>query len=166
MESMGTSKRVLMTGHQGYIGSVMAPLFLRSGHDVVGFDTGYFRECTLVDDPVTVPELRRDIRDVKVDDLRGFDAVVHLAALSNDPIGNLNNQWTREINLEGSVHLARLAREAGVERFLFSSSCIMYGMSEAAEVDEESPLAPRTEYARSKVEAEKALAELASDDFS
>ncbi|HLV02238.1 MAG TPA: SDR family oxidoreductase [Acidobacteriota bacterium] len=163
---MGTSKRVLMTGHQGYIGSVMAPLFLRSGHDVVGFDTGYFRECTLVDDPVTVPELRRDIRDVKVDDLRGFDAVVHLAALSNDPIGNLNNQWTREINLEGSVHLARLAREAGVERFLFSSSCIMYGMSEAAEVDEESPLAPRTEYARSKVEAEKALGELASDDFS
>lgn len=161
-----TSQRILVTGHRGYIGSVMAPYLLSRGHDVVGVDVGYFNECTLVPQETEVPELRRDIRDLTSDDLRGFDAVVHLAALSNDPIGNLNPEWTRQINGEGSVTLARLAREAGVGRFLFSSSCIMYGLSKADVATEESPLAPQTEYARSKVYSEERIRELASPDFS
>jgi nucleoside-diphosphate-sugar epimerase len=159
-------KRVLITGHEGYIGSVMAPAFLEAGYDVVGLDVGYFGDCSLVRDPVEVPSVRKDIRDLERADVEGFDAVVHLAALSNDPIGNLNEAWTDEINYQASVRLAELAREAAVERFLFSSSCIMYGMSEALVVDEEAPLDPKTEYARSKVRAERAISELAHDAFS
>jgi nucleoside-diphosphate-sugar epimerase len=158
-------KRVLMTGHNGYIGSVMAPLFLKAGYEVVGLDTGYFRECSLVPDTAVIPWVRRDLRDLELRDVTGFDAVVHLAALSNDPIGNLSEKWTEEINFRASVRLAELARAAGVERFLFSSSCIMYGMSEAAVVTEDAPLDPKTEYARSKAKSEQAIAELASDRF-
>jgi nucleoside-diphosphate-sugar epimerase len=158
--------RVLVTGHDGYIGSVMAPALLDGGYEVVGLDTGYFRECTLVSRRVEHPTVWKDIRDLEAADLHGFDAVVHLAALSNDPIGNLNEAWTAEINYLSSVRLATLAREAGVERLLFSSSCIMYGMSEAAVVDELAPLDPKTEYARSKVRAERAISELADDSFS
>jgi nucleoside-diphosphate-sugar epimerase len=110
--------------------------------------------------------MHTDIRDVTEADLRGCDAVIHLAALSNDPIGNLNSDWTRDINLEASVRLARAAKAAGVRRFLFSSSCIMYGASDAAYVSEDSPLDPKTEYARSKVLAERAISELADDTFS
>jgi nucleoside-diphosphate-sugar epimerase len=159
-------KRVLITGHNGYIGSVMAPLLAHAGYTVVGLDTGYFDACTLVAEPVRVAGLQKDIRDVTPDDLRGFNAVIHLAALSNDPIGNLDAEWTRQINYEATANLAACARAAGVERFLFSSSCIMYGMSEANDVDETSPLDPRTEYARSKVLAENAVRELAADGFS
>jgi nucleoside-diphosphate-sugar epimerase len=158
--------RVLLTGHNGYIGSVMAAALLDAGYEVVGLDTGYFRECTLVPEDVQVPAMWKDIRDLEPADLAGFDAVIHLAALSNDPIGNLNDVWTDEINFHASVRLARLARAAGVGRFLFSSSCIMYGTSEAAVVDEDAPLDPRTTYARSKVWAERAISELASDSFS
>jgi len=158
--------RVLITGHEGYIGSVMAPDFLERGYDVVGLDTGYFAGCDLVPDRMPVPTVRRDIRDLGAGDLDGFDAVVHLAALSNDPIGNLNASWTEQINFEGSVILAELAKAAGVRRFLFSSSCIMYGMSEAAVVAETAPLDPKTEYARSKVRAERAISKLADEDFS
>jgi nucleoside-diphosphate-sugar epimerase len=160
------SERVLITGHNGYLGSVMAPLLVQAGYDVVGLDTGYFRQCTLVPDAAQVPWRVKDIRDLNSDDLRGFDAVIHLAALSNDPIGNLDEGWTRSINLEGSVRLAVLAKAAGVKRYLFSSSCIMYGMSETNEVDEASPLDPRTEYARSKVLAEQTVSALAGDGFS
>jgi nucleoside-diphosphate-sugar epimerase len=161
-----TDKRILMTGHKGYIGSVMAPHFKKAGYDVVGLDTGYFNECTLVPDAAEIPEIRKDIRDVAPEDVKGFHAIVHLAALSNDPIGNLDEGWTTDINHDATVRLAELAREAGVERFLFSSSCIMYGMSSTAEVDETSPLDPQTEYARSKVKSERALVEMATDGFS
>jgi nucleoside-diphosphate-sugar epimerase len=158
--------KVLVTGNQGYIGSVMAPGLLERGFDVIGLDTGYFADCTLVPETTQIATICKDIRDVEPTDLAGFDAIVHLAALSNDPIGNLNETWTGQINFEGSVRLAQLAKQAGVQRFLFSSSCIMYGTSEAAVVDENAPLDPRTEYARSKVRAELALSELADDSFS
>ena len=158
-------QRVLVTGSQGYLGSVMTEYLVRAGYSVCGLDAGFFDDCTLVPGG-DIPVVERDIRDLDRGDLDGFDAVVHLAALSNDPIGNLNADWTRDINLDASVRLAELARDAGVPRFLFSSSCIMYGASATEVVDETSPLDPKTEYARSKVECEEAIARLADDDFS
>jgi nucleoside-diphosphate-sugar epimerase len=163
---MPSNRRILITGNNGYIGSVMAPWLQSQGYDVIGFDTDYFQSCRLVPDLATIPTLRRDLRDVAAADLSGFDAVIHLAALSNDPIGNLNPTWTQDINGAGTIRLAKIAKKAGVQRFIFSSSCIMYGMSEALVVDESSPLAPQTEYARSKVAAEMALRQLADDSFS
>ena len=160
------AKRVLITGHNGYLGSVMAPYFLAAGYSVVGLDTDYFDPCTLRPDMAEVPTIHKDIRDLVPNDLQDFDAVVHLAALSNDPIGNLNSQWTEEINFQASVRLAELAKRVGVRRFLFSSSCIMYGNSTAAIVTEDSPLDPQTDYARSKVASEEAIAQLAGDGFS
>jgi len=139
---------------------------MEAGYDVTGLDIGYFDDCTLIPDRVSPHALRKDLRAIQPSDLKGYHAVVHLAALSNDPIGNLNSAWTGDINTRASIRLAEMAREAGVRRFLFSSSCIMYGMATAEVVNEESPVHPQTEYARSKVECEKAISALAQDGFS
>jgi len=158
--------RILLTGHNGYIGSVMLPLLKQAGYDVTNLDAGYYDACRFLPDEPAEKFTRRDLRDVTEADLKGFDAVVHLAALSNDPIGNLRADWTRDINYEGTIKLAEAAKKAGVKRFLFSSSCIMYGAAATVEVNEDSPLAPSTEYARSKVQAEEILRGMASDGFS
>ena len=158
--------KVLVTGHHGYIGSVLAPALRDAGHEVVGLDTFYYRGCDFGAGSEFEPVLQRDVRDVSPSDLEGFDAVVHLAALSNDPLGDFNPSWTYAINRDGTIALARSAKEAGVRRFVFASSCSMYGVSERdAPLAEEAPLRPLTPYAESKVAAEEALAKLAGDDF-
>lgn len=158
--------RVLMTGHNGYIGSVMAPELRSAGHEVTGLDTFFFEECTLGDDQGAIPAIRKDVRDIHVADLQGFDAVVHLAALCNDPLGDLHAAWTYEINHHASVELARLAREAGVTRFLFASSCSMYGAAGNEVLNETAPLRPLTAYAVSKVRTEEDISKLADASFS
>ena len=117
--------KVLVTGHKGYIGSVLVPMLLNRGFDVVGLDSDLYRNCTYGEEPANIPELIKDIRDVEPEDLLGFDAVIHLAALSNDLLGNINPDLTLDINYRASVRLAELAKAAGVPRFLFSSSCSM-----------------------------------------
>ncbi|MEK6718783.1 MAG: SDR family oxidoreductase [candidate division NC10 bacterium] len=160
------TRRVLLTGHDGYIGAVMGPMLKARGYEVVGLDTFYFDgECSFVPGSVAVPAIRKDLRDVTVEDLAGIDSVIHLAALCNDPLGNLNPAWTQEINHLASVRLARLAKQAGARRFVFSSSCSMHGASSAAKVTEDSPVHPLTPYGVSKMLAERALAELADDRF-
>jgi nucleoside-diphosphate-sugar epimerase len=159
--------RILITGDKGYIGAVMAPMVAAAGHTVVGLDSDLFRQCTFGEEPAAAfPSIRKDIRDLERADLDGFDAVIHLAGLSNDPLGNLNPGLTYEINHLASVRLARLAKEAGVSRFLFSSSCSMYGAAGDAILDEGAVFSPVTPYAHSKVLVEKGLLELAGDNFS
>lgn len=158
--------KILLTGHHGYIGSVCAEILSAAGHDVVGLDTLLYRDCDLASAPDrAVSTLLQDVRDVKPAELEGFDAVAHFAALSNDPIGDFSPELTREINFEATASLARAARESGVRRFVFSSSCSMYGTSSDDAVDESAPLKPLTAYAESKVRSEEALAELAGADF-
>jgi nucleoside-diphosphate-sugar epimerase len=137
-----------------------------AGHEVVGLDTDLFAGCDFGDAPKSIPEIRKDIRDLVKSDLEGFDAVVHLAALSNDPLGNLNSQLTYDINHAGSARLAQLAKGSGVKRFVFSSSCSTYGASGDTMLDETAPLSPVTAYAETKVMFERELARLADDDFS
>jgi nucleoside-diphosphate-sugar epimerase len=158
--------RVLMTGHKGYIGSVMAPMFRDAGHAVVGLDNYLFEGCTFGQCPPEIPARRVDLRDVRRDDLEGFDAVVHLAALSNDPLGNFNPECTFDINNWASVRLAELAKEAGVPRFLYASSCSLYGVAGDNLVTEEAAFNPVTPYGESKVRTERDLVRLADDDFS
>jgi nucleoside-diphosphate-sugar epimerase len=160
--------RVLLTGHNGYIGSVMLPVLQAAGHDVMGLDTFYFEDCTLrrQGEP-HVPELRKDIRDIQPTDLAGIDAIVHLAALCNDPLGDMQPEWTHEINHQASVSLARMARDAGVSRFLYASSCSMYGAAGADDLlDEKAPLRPLTAYAVSKVRTEESVSRFADRSFS
>jgi nucleoside-diphosphate-sugar epimerase len=159
--------RVLVSGHHGYIGSVLMPLLAKAGHEAVGLDCFYFDGCTLGRETNSFPCLRKDLRDAQPRDLDGFDALIHLAALSNDPLGDLKGDWTYDINHHGSVRLAQLAKQAGVRRFLFSSSCSMYGANSNDDLlTETAPLNPLTAYAISKVRLETDLANLADDRFS
>ncbi|MGZ8697971.1 MAG: NAD-dependent epimerase/dehydratase family protein [Gaiellaceae bacterium] len=159
--------RVLVTGHHGYIGSVTVPALVAAGHDVVGADTRFYEGCDLFEGVAPAEERWVDVRDLTAADLDGFDAIIHLAALSNDPLGDFAPELTAEINYGATLSLARAAREAGVERFVFASSCSMYGTQDAeTPVNEDAPLQPLTAYAESKVRSERELAPLASDGFS
>lgn len=159
--------RVLVTGHDGYIGSVLMPLLRAAGHDPVGLDTFYFENDEPASRLAGYRVIRKDLRDAVAADLDGIDAVCHLAALSNDPLGDLNGDWTHDINHRGALHLARLARANGVRRFLLSSSCSLYGANaDGALLTEDAPPRPLTAYALSKVRLEADLARLAGERFS
>lgn len=159
--------RVLLTGHQGYLGTVMAPVLSSAGHDVIGLDSGLFAGCVLGPPPADPPGHRVDLRDVTAEHLAGVDAVIHLAALSNDPLGALAPDLTYDINHHASVRLARLARDAGVRRFLYASTCSVYGAAGGDDlVSEDAPLRPVTPYAESKVRVEDDLHALCDGDFS
>lgn len=160
--------RVLVTGHNGYVGTVMVPMLIAAGHEVVGLDTNLYAGATFgvkhqVQD---IREINKDIRDVVAADVEGMDAIIHLAGLSNDPLGDLNPDLTLAINHQASVRLARLAKETGVSRFIFSSSCSNYGAGGQDWLNEESPFNPVTPYGKSKVLVERDVALLADDNFS
>jgi nucleoside-diphosphate-sugar epimerase len=155
----------LVTGHNGYIGSVLAPFVEAAGHEVVGLDTYFFEDCTLGPATRELPGLRGDLREVTVEQLRGFDAVMHLAALSNDPLGALNPDSTYDINHRASVRLAQLAKAAGVPRFLFASSCSLYGVAGDDMLTETANFNPITAYGESKVLVERDVARLADATF-
>jgi len=159
--------KILVTGHEGYIGAVMVPILLAAGHQVIGVDIGYFRTSNPITKSTRFTGVQKDVRALEREDLLGFDAVIHLAALSNDPMGNLHPEWTDKVNHLASVRLAEIAKLAGVKRFLFSSSCSVYGVATpGALADEGSPLKPLTAYAKSKVDTEQDVAQLADEHFS
>ncbi len=158
--------RVLVTGHKGYIGTILVPMLLEAGHELVGMDSDLYRGSTFGDNMPSIPEIEKDVRDVEAKDLEGFEAVLHLAGLSNDPLGNLNPDLTRLINHEATVYLGELAKKAGVSRYIFSSSCSNYGAGGDNWLNEESAFNPVTPYGVSKVKSEQGLAALADDNFS
>ncbi|GAA6619901.1 NAD-dependent epimerase/dehydratase family protein [Scytonema sp. NUACC26] len=159
--------KVLVTGTEGYLGCLLPPLLLEKGHEVLGVDTGYYKAGWLYNGTqVTAKTLNKDIRDISIEDLQGVDAIVHMAELSNDPTGQLAPHITYEINHKGSVRLAKLAKEAGVRRFVYMSSCSVYGVATEGDVTEESPVNPQTAYAECKTLVERDVQPLADDDFS
>jgi nucleoside-diphosphate-sugar epimerase len=162
--------KVLLTGVDGYIGSLLAPVLIRNGHSVIGLDTGYYREGWLYNDhaffTLLPSTINKDIRDIDEADLDGVDAIIHLAELSNDPLGENDPEVTFQINHQGSVRLAKLAKQVGIDRFVYTSSCSVYGVSDADFVDEESAVDPQTAYAKCKVLVEQDVGALADDNFS
>jgi nucleoside-diphosphate-sugar epimerase len=160
------SKRVLVTGDRGYIGAVLVPFLRDHGHEVVGLDADWYEGCDFGPMPDADRSFQRDIRDVRPSEIEGFDAIVHLAAISNDPIGDLNPNATYSVNADGAIHMAEMAKMAGVPRFLFSSSCSLYGAAGDAPVAEDGAFNPVTPYGESKVRAEIGIGKLADDSFS
>jgi nucleoside-diphosphate-sugar epimerase len=158
--------RVLVTGHRGYIGSCLVPLLLAEGYQVAGLDSDLFRDCTFDGELAAIPEKIKDVRDADESDVSGFDAVIHLAGLSNDPLGDYDPSLTDEINCQGSIRLARLARDAGVRRFVFASSCSNYGAAGDDFLTEDATFNPVTPYGESKVNVERAVTQLAGPTFS
>jgi nucleoside-diphosphate-sugar epimerase len=158
--------KVLVTGHNGYIGSIMVPMLVAAGHEVVGLDSYLFRDCTFGEDTSEVPSLRLDVRQVEAKHIAGFDAVIHLAGISNDPLGDLNPQCTYDINHLASVRLATLAKQVGVPRFLHSSSCSLYGAAGEETLSENAEFNPVTPYGVSKVWVERDVSSLADENFS
>jgi nucleoside-diphosphate-sugar epimerase len=159
--------KVLVTGTEGYLGCLLVPELVRDGHEVVGLDTGYYKAGWLYRGTTySAATLDKDLRHATVDDFAGVDAVVHMAELSNDPLGALAPAVTFEVNHQGSVRLARLAKQAGVSRFIYMSSCSVYGVAEGADVTETSPVNPQTPYAECKVLVERDLGPMADDTFS
>lgn len=158
--------RVLVTGHSGYIGTVLVPMLLEKGHEVVGLDSNLFETCVFGEAPIKIQETRKDVRDIELADVAGFDAVLHLAGLSNDPLGNLNPNLTDEINHLASVKVAELAKQAGVHRYIFASSCSNYGAAGNDWLNEKSAFNPVTPYGFSKVHTEQNVSKLADDNFS
>lgn len=157
--------KILVTGTDGYLGCLVAPLLMEAGHEVIGLDTGYYRNGWLYNGlPSVAKTITKDMRDLTVEDLEGVEAVVAMAELSNDPVGDLVGPITFEINHQGSAHVARVAKEAGVSRFVYMSSCSVYGVAEG-EVDESSPVNPQTAYAECKALTEQELWKLADDNF-
>lgn len=163
---MTENLKILVTGNKGYIGSVLVPILLKAGYDVLGLDSDLYQNSNYGPyRPAEIPTIDKDIRDVQVDDIKGSNAVIHLAALSNDPLGFLDPSLTMDINYKATIRLAKLSKEAGVERFIFSSSCSNYGAAGDDWIDEDSPLNPVTPYGRSKVLSERDLKTLVSEDF-
>ncbi|MDH3328681.1 MAG: SDR family oxidoreductase [Desulfobulbaceae bacterium] len=158
--------RILVTGHKGYIGSVLVPMLTALEHKVHGIDYDLYESSLFGPPPDTIPALQKDIRDIEINDVTGYDAIIHLAGLSNDPLGNLDPDLTHEINYLATVRVAEMAKKAGIKRFLFASSCSIYGASDSQMLDEQSPVNPVTPYAKSKILVEQDLSNLAGPDFS
>ena len=159
--------KVLVTGSDGYIGTQLAQVLKSQGFDVVGLDTGFYRDGLLYDG-ITPPKkvVNKDVRQVRKEDLAGFDAVIHLAELSNDPLGQINSKVTYEINHQGSVNLAKKAKDTGVPKFIYMSSCSAYGIAKNGVATEEAEVRPQTDYAKCKVLSEKGISKLADGKFS